>query len=47
MMCGMKDQKIPLPAGTWQVVNYTIDASGFTGGRGTAVAAKFERTPPA
>ena len=45
MLGGMKDQKIPLPAGTWQVINYTIDASGFAGGRGTAVAAKFGANP--
>ena len=45
MLSGMKDQKIPLPAGTWQVINYTIDASGFAGGRGTAVAAKFGASP--
>lgn len=45
MLSGMKDQKIPLPAGTWQVVNYTIDASGFAGGKCTAVTARFAANP--
>lgn len=39
MLSGTKDQKIPLPEGTWKILNYTIDASG--GGSGTAVAATF------
>lgn len=38
---GMKDQKISLPAGTWKVANYTIDAAAFTGGSRTAVTASF------
>jgi hypothetical protein len=46
MIGGTKGQKIPLPESTWKVVNYTIDASGFAGGKGTAVAAKFGRNPP-
>jgi hypothetical protein len=41
MVGGMKDQKIPLPEGTWKVLNYTIDATGFAGGASTAVAATF------
>jgi hypothetical protein len=41
MLGGMKDQKVPLPEGEWKVLNYTIDASGFAGGAGTAVAASF------
>jgi hypothetical protein len=41
MLGGVKDQKIPLPEGKWKVLNYTIDASGFAGGAGTAVAATF------
>lgn len=45
MLAGAKDQKIPLPAGAWQVINYTIDASGFAGGKGTAVAARFGANP--
>jgi hypothetical protein len=38
MLAGVKDQKIPLPEGTWKVVNYAIDG----GGRGTMAAARFQ-----
>ncbi len=41
MLGGMKDQKIPLPAGEWKVLNYTID----TGGAGTSVTATFGDEP--
>lgn len=41
MLAGAKDQKIPLPVGTWKVLNYTIDATGFAGSAKTAVAATF------
>ena len=33
---GTKDQKIPLARGPWKMANYTIDATGFTGGSRTA-----------
>ena len=37
MIGGSMDQKIPLPEGSWKVINYTINA----GGAGTAVTATF------
>lgn len=40
-LSGMKDQKVALPAGTWKVASYTIDATAFTGGSRTAVTASF------
>jgi hypothetical protein len=43
MIGGMRNQKIPLPEGSWKVVNYTINA----GGAGTAVAATLgDRATP-
>jgi hypothetical protein len=43
MIGGLKDQKIPLPEGSWKVINYAINA----GGAGTAVTATFgDRATP-
>jgi hypothetical protein len=39
LVSGVKDKKIPLPAGQWRVASYSIDASPFTGGSRTAVTA--------
>ncbi len=47
LLAGMKDQKVPLPEGRWTLANYTIDATGFTGGSRTALAATFAQSPPA
>jgi len=38
---GTRDQRIPLPEGSWKVASYTIDASDVTGGSRTAVTATF------
>ena len=45
MIGGVKDQKVPLPQGTWKIANYTIDATAFTGGARTAVTATFGNAP--
>ena len=39
MLNGVKDRRIPLPAGQWRVASYAIDAGGFAGGSRTAVTA--------
>jgi len=44
-IAGTKDQKIPLPEGTWKIASYTLDATAFTGGARTAVTATFGGDP--
>jgi hypothetical protein len=47
IVSGVKDQKVPLPEGTWRIASYTIDASGARSGARTAVAATFRGQSPA
>jgi hypothetical protein len=42
---GKKDEKVALAAGTWKLINYTLDATRGNGGR-TAVEAAYANAPP-
>jgi hypothetical protein len=45
MISGVGGERIPLPEGEWKLASYAIDATGYTGGRRTAVTAELPNDP--